>query len=110
MRSGLPQDLWSLIYLYDATYHILWKDVLADIRHVFRRYYNNGTPWISCGLDSQKRFHGKYRQYHDNGRLDIVASYHHGRMHGECRVYSVDGSLEYQTEYVDGMDCRITDT
>ena len=39
MKHLLPNDLWSLIYSFDNTYHIIYKRCLNDLKFMFMKFF-----------------------------------------------------------------------
>ena len=56
-------------------------------------YHKNGVIRAVYNLDKNEEFHGRFMSFHENGNLDLVCRYDHGKQVGRKISYHSNGKL-----------------
>ena len=70
---------------------------MREIKNKYEHYFR----------DEHGKKQGEYKNYYHNNQLCDHFFYKDNKKHGECKVYNLDGSLDYIKYYSNGND--ITD-
>ena len=110
--TPLPENPDGPGYLYKAYYQSndalyaegarAGTDKDADWYGDWRYLYPDGTLKEKGHSDEQGRLDGEIISYHENGQVDTLRRYRHGKPHGVEKHYDEDGNLLARTPYKDG--------
>ncbi|QJX01614.1 hypothetical protein HML84_02465 [Alcanivorax sp. IO_7] len=110
--TPLPENPDGPGYLYKAYYQSndalyaegarAGTDKDADWYGDWRYLYPDGTLKEKGHSDEQGRLDGEIISYHENGQVDKLRRYRHGKPHGVEKHYDEDGNLLARTPYKDG--------
>lgn len=67
-----------------------------------QKYYENGDVKSVLLAINDSSYTEIYKQYHPNGRLELVTPFYRGNKHGIERAYSAVGDLQYEIPYTHG--------
>lgn len=67
-----------------------------------KRTWSLGKRVSECSFDDETERHGICSKWHENGQIESVCGYAHGRENGLCQRWYENGQLESRIEFDDG--------
>lgn len=73
-----------------------------------KEYYSNGAIKAKYFMDKKKNIHGKYYEYHKNGKLKAIRNYDKNKIHGLCLEFYLDGKIKSKATIVNSKEIDTT--
>jgi antitoxin component YwqK of YwqJK toxin-antitoxin module len=78
------------------------EDLIERMPYAYREYYPGKKQLkLAGGLDKDEKRNGPWKAYFENGQLNSMTYYVHGKKHGHSVVNHPNGQVFYMGEYKD---------
>jgi antitoxin component YwqK of YwqJK toxin-antitoxin module len=67
-----------------------------------KRYYPNGQLTAEMNYDTEGKLDGAFISYYENGQIEEITNYAHGKEQGDWKLFDAEGFLKVKAVYSEG--------